>query len=160
MKLVSRACTLMCLFSVPAWTHKNTWTLLFLCGGLGAVVCSFARHQSPTPSFFRPQTSRMFRLRDSSRARRRYSVHYVPTYSTHLVFSSDCDSHCCVATNYAMKPVVVTLNSVSWIFTAWSSQCVSLTFAGLNCFHFLCTGFAVMLWNLIPATEGSVTSFL
>jgi len=28
----------------------------------------------------------------------------VPTESTRLIFPSDCDSHCCVATDYAMKP--------------------------------------------------------
>ena len=52
LKLVSWACALTCLLSVPAWPHQNTWTILFLCGGLGSMVSSFARLNHPPPPFF------------------------------------------------------------------------------------------------------------
>ena len=154
-----RACALTSLFSMPAWTHKNTWTLIFLCGELGAMVSSLARH-----FFFCPrlQTSQMFRLRDCSRARRRYCAQYV----THTAYIRHFRATATVT--------VVSLRIMQW--SQFSSLWTAFLEAGLpdrllrntsvwplhnyNCFHFLCIGSAVVLCSHILATEESITSCL
>jgi hypothetical protein len=118
---------------------------------------------SPT-FFFYPhlQTSQMFRLRDCSRARRRYSAQYV----THTAYIRHFRATATVT--------VVSLRIMQW--SQFSSLWTAFLEAGLpdrllrntsvwplhnyNCFHFLCIGSAVVLCSHILATEESITSCL